>query len=49
MTQLHGYGKYKIYNPSRKGREMNTQFKVSEQNFILNLIYIYNFIERYIQ
>ncbi|KAK4733691.1 hypothetical protein R3W88_007952 [Solanum pinnatisectum] len=40
-TQSYGYVKYRISNPSRKGREMDTQFKVSKQNFILDLIDTY--------
>ncbi|KAG8634275.1 hypothetical protein MANES_17G022694v8 [Manihot esculenta] len=31
-TQSYGYIKYRISNPSRKRREMDTQFKVSKQN-----------------
>lgn len=37
-TRSYGYVKYKISNPSRKRRETDTQFKVSKQNSILDLI-----------
>ena len=37
-TQSYGYVKYRISNPSRKRRETATQFKVSKQNSILDLI-----------
>ena len=35
-NQSYEYVKYKIFNPNRKMREMNTQFKVSKHNFILS-------------
>ncbi|KAG4162534.1 hypothetical protein ERO13_D01G120066v2, partial [Gossypium hirsutum] len=44
MTQLYGYVKYRISNPSRKWREMDTQFKVSKQNSILDLIDTYGIL-----
>nr|YP_010204927.1 ribosomal protein S12 [Leymus duthiei]UAV85468.1 ribosomal protein S12 [Leymus duthiei] len=34
----YGYGKYRISDPSGKRRETDTQFKVSKQNSILDLI-----------
>ena len=38
-TQSYGYVKYRISHPSRKGGgETDTQFKVSKQNSILDLI-----------
>lgn len=40
-TQSYGYVKYRISNPSRKRRETDTQFKVSKQNSILDLIDTY--------
>ncbi|KAB2034695.1 hypothetical protein ES319_D04G103400v1 [Gossypium barbadense] len=43
-TQSYGYVKYRISNPSRKGREMDTQFKVSKQNSILDLIDTYGIL-----
>ncbi|KAI5677026.1 hypothetical protein M9H77_07976 [Catharanthus roseus] len=43
-TQSYGYVKYRISNPSRKGRERNTQFKVSKQNSILDLIDTYRIL-----
>ncbi|KAK8302918.1 hypothetical protein V6Z11_D04G117100 [Gossypium hirsutum] len=42
-TQSYGYVKYRISNPSRK-REMDTQFKVSKQNSILDLIDTYGIL-----
>jgi hypothetical protein len=41
MTQSYGYGKYRIPIPSRKRRKIDTQFKVSKHNSILNLINTY--------
>ncbi|KAB2084466.1 hypothetical protein ES319_A05G335700v1 [Gossypium barbadense] len=43
-TQSYGYVKYNISNPSRKGWEMDTQFKVSKQNSILKLIDTYEIL-----
>src|SRR6185437_7540771 len=37
-TRSYGYGKYRISDPSGKRRETDTQFKVSKQNSILDLI-----------
>ena len=37
-SMVYGYGKYKISDPSGKRRETDTQFKVSKQNSILDLI-----------
>lgn len=35
---------YSIFNPNKKGKETNTQFKVSKQNFILDLINTYKIL-----
>ena len=35
-NQLYEYVKYKIFNPNRKMRDMNTQFKASKHNSILS-------------
>ena len=43
-TRSYGYAKYKISNPSRKRRETDTQFKVSKQNSILDLIDTYRIL-----
>ena len=43
-TQSYGYVKYRISNPSRKRRETDTQFKVSKQNSILDLIDTYRIL-----
>ncbi|KAG8363169.1 hypothetical protein BUALT_BualtMtG0004300 (mitochondrion) [Buddleja alternifolia] len=43
-TQSYGYVKYRIFTPSRKGRETDTQFKVSKQNSILDLIDTYRIL-----
>ena len=43
-TQSYGYVKYRISDPNRKGREMYTQFKVSRQNSILDLIDTYSIL-----
>ena len=43
-TQSYGYGKYRISNPSRKRRETDTQFKVSKQNSILDIIDTYRIL-----
>ncbi|TYI63800.1 hypothetical protein E1A91_D09G042100v1 [Gossypium mustelinum] len=43
-AQSYGYVKYKIFCPSRKGSETNTQFKVSKQNSILDLIDTYRIL-----
>ncbi|KAL2224299.1 UNVERIFIED_CONTAM: 30S ribosomal protein S7, chloroplastic [Sesamum indicum] len=45
-TQSYGYVKYRISNPSRKGRETDTQFKVSKQNSILDLIDTYRILRK---
>ncbi|KAI5638057.1 hypothetical protein M9H77_14492 [Catharanthus roseus] len=45
-TQSYGYVKYRISNPSRKGRERDTQFKVSKQNSILDLIDTYRILRK---
>nr|YP_010204761.1 ribosomal protein S12 [Leymus multicaulis]YP_010204805.1 ribosomal protein S12 [Leymus multicaulis]YP_010204844.1 ribosomal protein S12 [Leymus racemosus]YP_010204888.1 ribosomal protein S12 [Leymus racemosus]YP_010204971.1 ribosomal protein S12 [Leymus duthiei]YP_010205010.1 ribosomal protein S12 [Elymus hystrix]YP_010205054.1 ribosomal protein S12 [Elymus hystrix]YP_010205093.1 ribosomal protein S12 [Elymus virginicus]YP_010205137.1 ribosomal protein S12 [Elymus virginicus]QKZ94763.1 len=37
-ARSYGYGKYRISDPSGKRRETDTQFKVSKQNSILDLI-----------
>ena len=37
-TRSYGYGKYRISGPSGKRRETDTQFKVSKQNSIFDLI-----------
>lgn len=43
-TQSYGYVKYRISNPSRKGRETDTQFQVSKQNSILDLMDTYRIL-----
>ncbi|TYG79636.1 hypothetical protein ES288_D02G154100v1 [Gossypium darwinii] len=43
-TQSYGYVKYMISSPSRKGKETDTQFKVSKQNSILDLIDTYKIL-----
>ena len=43
-TRSYGYVKYRISNPSRKRRETDTQFKVSKQNSILDLIDTYRIL-----
>ncbi|KAL7154734.1 hypothetical protein ABFS83_03G021800, partial [Erythranthe nasuta] len=45
-TQSYGYVKYRISNPSSKGRETDTQFKVSKQNSILDLIDTYRILRK---
>jgi len=45
-TQSYGYVKYRISNPSRKGRETDTQFKVSKQNSILDLLDTYRILRK---
>ncbi|RZC81258.1 hypothetical protein C5167_043822 [Papaver somniferum] len=47
-TQSYGYVKYRISNPSRKRRETNTQFKVSKQNSILDLIDTYRIMWKFV-
>ena len=44
MTQLYGYVKHRISNPSRKRRETNTQCKMSKQNSILDLMDTYRIL-----
>ena len=44
MTQLYGYVKHRISNPSRKMRETNTQCKMSKQNSILDLMDTYRIL-----
>ena len=43
-TQSYGYVKYRISNPSRKRGETDTQFQVSKQNSILDLIDTYRIL-----
>ncbi|KAK7376252.1 hypothetical protein VNO78_34838 [Psophocarpus tetragonolobus] len=45
-TQSYGYVKYRISNPSRKrkGGETDTQFQVSKQNSILDIIDTYRIL-----
>ena len=43
-TQSYGYVKYRISNPSKKRRETDTQFQVSKQNSILDLIDTYRIL-----
>ena len=43
-TQSYGYVKYRISNHSKKGRETDTQFKVSKQNSILDLLDTYRIL-----
>lgn len=43
-TRSYGYVKYRISNPSRKRKETDTQFKVSKQNSILDLIDTYRIL-----
>ena len=43
-SQLYGYVKYRISNPSRKRRETNTQWKVSKHNSILDLMDTYRIL-----
>ncbi|KAL6511432.1 ribosomal protein S12 [Orobanche minor] len=45
-TQSYGYVKYRISNPSRKGMETDTQFQVSKQNYILDLIDTYRILRK---
>ncbi|KAL0295683.1 UNVERIFIED_CONTAM: putative protein in rps12-tRNA-Val intergenic region, partial [Sesamum calycinum] len=45
-TQSYGYVKYRRNLPSRKGRETDTQFKVSKQNSILDLIDTYRILRK---
>lgn len=45
-TQSYGYVKYKISNPSKKRRETDTQFQVSKQNSILDLIDTYRILRK---
>ncbi|KAJ4825617.1 hypothetical protein Tsubulata_039188 [Turnera subulata] len=45
-TKSYGYGKYRISNPSRKRRETDTQFRVSKQNSILDLIDTYRILRK---
>ncbi|KAF3775326.1 hypothetical protein EJ110_NYTH50739 [Nymphaea thermarum] len=43
-TRSYEYLKYKIFNPSRKRRETDTQFQVSKHNSLLDLIDTYRFL-----
>ncbi|KAJ4848579.1 hypothetical protein Tsubulata_043577 [Turnera subulata] len=45
-TKLYGYGKYRISNLSTKRRETDTQFRVSKQNSILDLIDTYRILRK---
>lgn len=45
-TQSYGYVNYRISNPSRKRRETDTQFKVSKQNSIVDLIDTYRILRK---
>nr|QXO87392.1 ribosomal protein S12 [Hoya exilis] len=45
-TQSYGYVKYRISHPRRKGRGRDTQFKVSKQNSILDLIDTYRILRK---
>ena len=45
-TQSYGYVKYRISNPSKKRRETDTQFQVSKQNSILDLIDTYRSLRK---
>nr|AFK49064.1 unknown [Lotus japonicus] len=45
-TQSYGYVKYRISNPSKKRRETDTQFQVSKQNSILDLIDTYRILRK---
>ena len=43
-TQSYGYVKYRISNPSRKRGGTDTQFQVSKQNSILDIIDTYRIL-----
>lgn len=45
-TQSYGYVKYRISNPSKKRGETDTQFQVSKQNSILDLIDTYRILRK---